>query len=336
MSNVYILGAGFSRAIGHEMPLLRDLSNQVHNKMKLEGRWEPTWGTNLQQNVELLATHLISSHPWETPADRHRGLEKFYQVTTIMEQRLLSAELKTMKQDKPDWLLALCGHWLDQSADVVSFNYDTLVERTVATLGPEGPTMAASLFPTPITPANDRWKSVAVLGGTPPKRRFSLLKLHGSLNWWYSGPEAPPGDVVYGTTMHAQWGEDGWTDEVPAAVADKVRLIVPPTLSKDDFYANGVLRHQWRVGRAALARADRIVLMGYSLPPSDLTAALLVATAQTGCFVEVVDSNPAAHISIRERLPGFKVEQHFHGDSAIADFVATLSPIRAAEPLQGQ
>jgi hypothetical protein len=323
MSTVYILGAGFSRAIGKEMPLLQDLSVGVYEEMRAKNRWDLNWGTDLKTDVELLASHLISSHPWETPGGRHKGLADYYEVMSIIEERLVTAESGTMLAQKPkDWLEELCSHWLDDAAAVISFNYDTLVERTVAVLDPDGPAMAASLFPAPITPAGSRLG--AVLSDSMTKRRFSLLKLHGSLNWWYSGPEAPPGDVVYGTAMHAGWGDDGQSDDVLGTVADKRRLIVPPTLSKDNFYANDILRRQWRVGRAALVEAERIVFLGYSLPHSDLTARLLVATAQTGCVIEVVDLNPHSHRSIRPRLPGFTVEQRFHGEDAIPNFVESL------------
>lgn len=97
-----------------------------------------------------------------------------------------------------------------------------------------------------------------------------------------------------------------------------------PMLAKDPYYSNGVLRRQWRAARWFLSHADRIVVMGYSMPPSDLASKLLISTAQTGCAVEVVDRNPEAAVAIAARLPAFDVRQRFSGETAIADYVASL------------
>jgi hypothetical protein len=85
--------------------------------------------------------------------------------------------------------------WIEANATVMTFNYDMLVESAFlhVTAG-EGSRPIESLYAIPLTSALSR-SGVGLWGGDLP-REFDLLKLHGSLNWYYSGLDAPNNDTV--------------------------------------------------------------------------------------------------------------------------------------------
>lgn len=316
--DVFVVGAGFSKAISDRMLVLAELSARVRDA--LGDAWRAEWGQDLEDNVELLLTHLAAAHPWEDVGERHQALSAYHQVKDVMTDWLDMAEKASLReQGPPDWLGRLIGYWHQRACTILTFNYDTLIEHAVSTLPlhPDG-VFGWHLYQVPIhwAAAREGW---ALLAGERPTT-FGLLKLHGSLNWWYSGPGSPPGDTVHGTNMKPKWGHGPDSDE-DLAVTDKVRLVVPPTLQKEPFYENSILRAQWRMARERLATADRVVLMGYSLPPTDLTSRLLLSTSGMDAPIEVVDLTERVDRPLRRSLPGVNVYQDFSGPSAIADWV---------------
>ena len=64
---------------------------------------------------------------------------------------------------------------------------------------------------------------------------------------------------------------DGW----PGG-SDRVPLIVPPTTVKSPYYVNQTLQLIWRQAAHALRNAEEVVLMGFSLPATDLLVASLL------------------------------------------------------------
>lgn len=321
---VYILGAGFSKAVDNRMYLLSELSSYVYEA--LGENWRHEWGKDLQENVELLLTYLGSSNPWQEPAEHSSALNFYYQIEETITNLIVSAEVGVINSLEPNpWLQRLIEVWHNEQAAVITFNYDTLIEQAVPFASTEpyelhGP----NLYEVPITPAPARYGMA--YHRFPAYPTFSLLKLHGSLNWWYSGPGSPPGDSVYGTNLAGQWGNpldnETWDAVLGGSrsrvgVEDKRRLIVPPTLAKERFYSNTVMKEQWRRARHRLMEAERIVFMGYSLPEFDLASRLLVSTAQQGCTVDVVDKDPESGKRIGDKLPSFNVSQVSSGENSI-------------------
>src|SRR5205823_6172565 len=72
---------------------------------------------------------------------------------------------------------------------------------------------------------------------------------------------------------------------------DKQTLIVPPTAIKSRYFNNEIIRRQWQVARAILANADAVVVMGYSLPESDLLMRYFLASYPSK--IVVVDRSTA-------------------------------------------
>lgn len=321
---VFILGSGFSKALHSSMPTLQELSRQVHEAFG--AGWDPDWHGELRDNVELLLTYLAAHNPWEDPAQRHEGLRSFYDVRDLVIDLIEQAQVDVSSDldDPPSWLVDLVNYWHNNRATVITFNYDVLVERAASeVLRKQGKRRPPSdLYPVAIMPLVSRWGG-GLYGGQVDNDTFTLLKPHGSLSWYFSGPDSPPGDVVYGSTA-VGWEKIAPEDE--RLVGDKQRLVVPPLLEKTAFYANDVLRRQWSLARHAIEQAELVTCIGYSLPETDLTARFLLSTATPSLDVEVVDKNGTdVERRYRRLLPGFNPQAHHSGEHAIADYVATLA-----------
>ena len=82
-------------------------------------------------------------------------------------------------------------------------------------------------------------------------------------------------------------------------------VIVPPIYGK--HMAIGFLADVWRDAYEALARADRVVFVGYSLPPTDIEAEKLFQRGLTNNLnitaIEVVNPDPAAAARYAGLLP---------------------------------
>ncbi len=326
MNEVFLLGSGFSKAIDSRMPTLSELSADVYTSMA--HAWDEAWGQDLRDNVELLLTYLGTQAPWARPSERYYELGIYHDVRDVVIHKLREAQASVLsdKTAFSDWLADLTRHWHHRRATVITFNYDVLVEQAFSeTLRVEEHTQQSRahpslLYPVPVTPATAR--AGAALAPSDLDT-FSLLKLHGSLSWYYSGPEAPPGDNVYSLM------EEGWhppSTDRDHWVVDKEPLVVPPLLEKSAFYANNVLRKQWEMARDAIKSADHVTCIGYSLPPTDLTVRFLLSTAVPDLAVSIVDLQAEQTVRhYRDLLPDFHITPRADGPNAVADFVHSLS-----------
>jgi hypothetical protein len=106
---------------------------------------------------------------------------------------------------------------------------------------------------------------------------------------------------------------------------DLVPLVMPPTSVKILFYRNLSLCAQRRRAAERLAEADRLVVIGYSFPKSDLQMRQFVAKSVGVVPVVVVDltSEPAQEIA--KLLPGQDVYS-FDGVDAVQRFVEACCP----------
>ena len=168
---------------------------------------------------------------------------------------------------------------------VVSLNYDVIVDNTMFSLS-DGYTN----YPMPdygvdiSTPRYMEVKNAGVFG--------SLLKIHGSLNWLYCEKcsrldlfvseglnglstskaldelyhTAPFNDAYSckGTRCRNHPNCDGFVSPV----------LITPTYVKD--YQNPHIKKVWQQAEAAMKKADRAIIIGYSLPFDDVEIAMLL------------------------------------------------------------
>ncbi len=331
MQDVYILGAGFSKAICEQMPVLSEFGQHFQQSdpgpIREAFENQSRYATELSRNVELLLTYLSQQKPWLTEAENLRDRALFLELSRGIAGFLNCRTAESLRQlgDCPRWLNHLVGAWHGNRSTVISFNYDTLVETVAGDFTCQGKKVkigCGRLYPVPLSPANLR---NAGPFGEPMQHTFTLVKLHGSVNWFYSGRPNFAGETIYYVKtmegMHAVFEGDSAICYQMASVVDKVPLIIPPTLEKSMISQHETLSTLWLRASQALKQADRIFCLGYSLPESDLPVRFLLSgLAPSKASFEIVNlENRCDHFA--KLLPkSLNVTQRFEGPGAVLDF----------------
>ena len=85
MRDVFILGAGFSKAVNPSMPLLKELSAKVRVQC---GEPLPPPLSELGDNIELWMTYLSQSQPWLKEYHNLKNRALFLRMTEIIGEIL--------------------------------------------------------------------------------------------------------------------------------------------------------------------------------------------------------------------------------------------------------
>jgi hypothetical protein len=302
MSDVFLLGAGFSRAISSSMPVLQDLGAEVSRHLDEFGL---NAGARLRPaDFENWLSYLSEDQPWLNEAQYHRNRAVFLAVSRIIGDVITDREIATRARPMPPWLRSIAAWWHEDQSKVITFNYDDLVEAAyteVVTVrssrgGQDNYVSHTQLQRSPLTPIGSRQGAVLT---SSPIETFELLKLHGSRSWFYSGRAS-----FYGETIYDACTVYGWAPEdrkvVPWLLEDKVPLVVPPTAGKTGYFNNETIRSTWRRAFRALEEATRLWLVGYSFPETDLLVRFLV---QQGCpsDPQITVVNPDSEVGNRIR-----------------------------------
>ena len=282
MADVFVLGTGFSKAVCNEIPTLPELGEQVMDSQQSEELRAAFEG--LGGDIELLMSYLSEQQPWHKQIDAYRHQADFTLLQSSVARIIKDAEGTATLDDswRPDWLKRLVQYWHESGATVITFNYDTIIERAFVEAGHDD---VSVLWDAPLTPLESRMgASTYPMGGPPIGGSLRLLKPHGSTNWFYSGRPGFPSDLIYYSWDY--WTKRPFFDEPKMSVlaSDKVPLIVPPVATKVGFYNLDVVQSIWRAAASRLAAALRVFVLGYSLPRTDLTVRylLMAANAEPG------------------------------------------------------
>lgn len=198
MFRVFVLGAGFSRYAGlplggelldgvmcrsrapgcDEGPLDDDLQRFLRYRAECDGPQPADRPVDLEDFASFLDIEhhlrLLGSRTWTEQGNqsqitiRNLLAEWIYELTASLSSEQLAPYIEFAKRLEPDDL-------------VVTFNYDTIVERALETVN-----SPYRLFPL-------RNSAVDASGATvdTSDREIVLLKLHGSIDWFDKGTGAP-------------------------------------------------------------------------------------------------------------------------------------------------
>lgn len=158
----------------------------------------------------------------------------------------------------------------------VTFNYDTVLEETLALLNG-----GAADYRTTHTPYKG-----ARFTGTTPNYYVPILKLHGSINWAHVS--------VRNTRAHIFDDYNAFGEQYPP-------VLVPPTWKKGEISA--LSEEVWRGAYNSLKEATRICIIGFSMPETDPHFKHLIASALSenrGLYsLTVVDYNAPDDLKLR-------------------------------------
>lgn len=167
------------------------------------------------------------------------------------------------------------------------------------------------LYPIPIARARSR---TTPLWGWENYGTYKLFKLHGSINWYYSGAKENIAEQIY----LSAGSEDEKRD-----LKDLVPVIIPPVLDKTGFFKHSTVKSMWNEARNLLKEAKKVYIMGYSIPQTDLTVKFMLQSYITkDCEVTIVNKDEGGKDYFRE-LFRKKLKGDFirNDDRVFEDFV---------------
>jgi hypothetical protein len=355
---VVLLGAGFSHAVSGHFPLTRELGPLALGAAGVRDDQRPPEGTNF----EAWLSRIGEDQPYRSAEENLGARQLFAKMSAAIGQVLGERQQRALQENAPLWLDDLVSVLHTRRPTVVSFNYDNVIECAVDghcltdyepglprlvtnhdivdRLPPLPPSILSEENPVYTTPFQDRavprqhplWNAHQVA------RSFRLLKLHGSLSWYWS-----PDDTT-GVTLQ-RWRSPGIfgeplsedEDERRRALPGRVPFIVPPTATKSSYLTNLVVREIWGRARSALAGAQRLIVIGYSVPPEDQVVSGMLAETLGGRSVEVVIADPCANV-VKARLEDLGVAasaKRFDKQSCVEDFTAWYRDEQAARVVAG-
>lgn len=339
MSHVVVLGAGFSHALSAgRMPLTDVLGVEISRRLRADGIDVPASFSG--GRFETWLSRLAEAQPDLDEVTNARNHALFLQISELVRTILLEAQNETVR-DAPPWIYQrLVGSLHARQSTVATFNYDTLVEHLIESQWRTD--WRSNNFVRGHHIIQDRPPRPYVQGsfGEGAATSFQLIKLHGSVDtFWVSG------DTTGATINRLGYGQR-WSEESDDSETRRLRLpgrvpfIVPPAAAKSAFYANPFTRQLWRDAAHAIAAATTVDIVGYSMPPTDLvTAGMLADTLTIGPkSIRVVNKYPDPVVGHLVSLGCDPSDiEVYAGDGAIASYIDALekdfSPLESRDDI---
>lgn len=327
MSEVWLLGAGFSYALSdnlseaERMPLTAELASRLVARADdgffTERTWEVVRGLPelLGDDAEAWLTYLLASAPYLEEVEQLRNRAAGLELARAISEVVRDAQEVVIGEGLADWGELVARRWIDEGAEIVTLNYDTLAEEllqrnrhtNVDTWSPN------DVYCYPMRGLGTR--GGGGMFGSTELAPVQVFKLHGSINWYREDvPLTSLGAATYvgPSTSH------GWDDR--KAFAGVRPLILPPTYTKAGFYDLVAVRAQWSAAREAIQYCDELVIVGTSLRSADWDLRQLILTGVLGPAagparlsavqektITVVDPNPETSRTATDLLRGHRV-----------------------------
>lgn len=202
---------------------------------------------------------------------------------------------------------------------VITFNYDSTVERVLRQRGKWSPRDGYGFEIIFQRSATD---TTSVEFENSP---VVTLHLHGACGWYTrplvkdnftpssrSGPV--PDEATTPAPLNTQISLDPAFLEglgitavdacLPTSLPDKGQVFLHPTFLKDfePLYGNAPLIDLWQKAAEFLRKADEIFIVGYSLPKADSAALILLLTNCDREKVQIINPDPQDHLRLIRRL----------------------------------
>ena len=337
-----VIGAGFSRAVHSEFPVLADLPGRVASRLQPASstavlveelnRSQRGYGGNLTENGDIEAGSTVDFEAWlsriaedQPHLSSWENLERralYAQAAIAIRDVLLSTERRAFESRTVErWPYELMRVLDARRATVITMNYDQVIERLATqTLWVDGEDSTA-----PMTPRGRMVTANDLLEGLPPPGFDRLVMRYQSLPEgvvlsrlkqartlrllklhgsvsWFAAPADPTGM----TLAHWDPEEAGVDDEALRRrhLPGREPFLVPPSTRKSLYLENPVIREVWYRAREALTAAKSVTVVGYSLPATDTVFGGMIADtlANSDTPVTVVNPEPEPVVAQLKRL----------------------------------
>lgn len=283
---VFFLGAGFSKAICPDYPLLKDLTRKILENLKndplnLFGKGDEKLSVkqhfqeipkSLTDNIEELLTYLSSDLPWKNERQKAMNKALYIDLTDKIVEYFHSINNDTIPSNRDNHFHSkLSSYIFKNKIPCISLNYDLLLEELLCKNIPnQNKKFYSKFYKIPIQNLCNR---IQANTGMPTysdicnQELSEILKLHGSINWLYSGLNST--DPLYCSADNDN--EDLKGDLIP--------YLIPPILDKNSFYNHNILKYLWYKAHDYLKEANEIYIIGFSFPLTDLAIRFLFQSA---------------------------------------------------------
>ena len=327
---VYILGAGFSKAINAGMPLTDDLGRAVAEKFQKRTKRELTYksGKSFEDWLSITSQDmpfLLGYENLQRAADTQLLLSL---IAETLDELMRDIRFETV----PLWLRQLIDIWNIEHAKIITFNYDTLLEKAINSvcpiafhnITPYHPSGDQVVFPRPPAEPGSSYDELSTQGISAES--MQILKLHGSLNWYWASDD-PLGSTLRRVPVLSDFDKnDG---DVNHSVQGLEKFLIPPLSGKSKYYHPYLTRSFWRDAYNAIRDASSISLIGYSLPRTDQIVAQLLAIPKAhNPLINIVDLVPgncneeSVTNRAKQATEAEDIKIHVYpGESCIQDYV---------------
>lgn len=304
--DVFLFGAGFSKFVNSNMPLMTDLGRLIKEKYKDLPNVPYEFSEEL--NAEKLLSYFSEELPWEPEELILKKKAAFIELSKFIGQIIIEKQNES-KPQFPDFLEPLFTTIVRRNATLLTLNYDTILESAVDYGFNKTPPYGAPnwwlYYQLPLTLDIDR--NSTKTDPFPSYLSFSqlkMLKLHGSVNWLYSGRSS-----FYGETIYLENTDKGmFRQSGKHLTQDKVPLIIPPTFSKSSFFNNETIKLLWRLAKEEVEKCSRLVFFGYSFPESDsVIKTLLTQNLKKNVEIIIVDIDEKVKDRIQHIFKNHKI-----------------------------
>jgi hypothetical protein len=306
------------------MPITSELGEELQRRLPNDFDWSELANGNFEDWLTLRLTDLPFLKGFENKRRRAEAERVIAELAIILDERSAVAG----SAGSPKWLLQLIQIWHAERAVVLTFNYDTLLEqginaaRPIAALGPGATDVYADqvVYPAPAAPP----AQYAIDTSAHTSNSLQVLKLHGSLNWYWAS-----GDVTGSSLVRVREkrvlgrGRPLTVDRDFGGATTLDRYVIPPVTTKDGYYQASLTTAIWRSAREAISNASAVTFMGYSMPANDRVAVELVREADAPfTVVDISPGEPGLPESLVGRLSQMgNVSGVFQGSTAVEEFV---------------
>lgn len=142
---------------------------------------------------------------------------------------------------------------------------------------------------------------------------WPILKLHGSINWFRYIPEdsfprlidVPKHALPKEKRSQIILGEDDWSwEDYPELNGWPIdAILIPPFLNKEEQLRQPIYRRNllplWKKAKSALSSTKKLIIIGYSFPPSDfLTKKIFLEAFSENTLKELIVVNPDKEVTL--------------------------------------
>ena len=272
---VYVVGAGFSAALGY--PLTTDLLYRLWDRLdenlrdpleKVIQFHHPNFSTkNFASfpNIEAIMSEMLVNAQLFNASRQYTGNFKESDLLRLQRDFLLSIsdwfhEISQNHISPAPWLSQFKNRVYEENAAIISFNWDLELDRLLFTRGINGQNYGLDFPP---------------CASNGP----ILLKPHGSLNW-FEAKNIQNLKKKKLVEIHSTRGANSVYafSRFRAPISKKgntyLPLIVPPVYLKG--FKEPIFTTLWQRCTSVLSTARTIVFIGYSMPMADLHAQFIV------------------------------------------------------------